>query len=174
VIAHEAAHLWELLMESGKPHQLKPIGLGARDTLRLEMGYSLYGHELSVEHTPLEAGLEWVVKFNKGVFIGKEALLSQKSNTSAALSAGGKKQKLVAFEMVEKAVPRNGCAISVDGRNVGQVTSGSFGPSVNKFIGLGYVDAGLSQDTISIQVRDKVHAAKVVDLPFYKNGTVKK
>jgi aminomethyltransferase len=165
VTAHEAEKLWDLLMTEGAGHGLKPVGLGARDTLRLEMGYSLYGHELSPDITPLEAGLGWVVKFNKGDFIGKESLERQK--------AKGKRQKMVAFEMTDKAVPRNGCKIVVDGKECGSVTSGSFGPSVEKFIGLGYVDAAVNAETIGIQVRDKVYKANVVKTPFYKKGTAK-
>jgi aminomethyltransferase len=173
VTAHEAEKLWDLLMTEGARHGIKPVGLGARDTLRLEMGYSLYGHELLTDITPLEAGLGWVVKLNKADFIGKDALLSQKADTSAPLSASGKKKKLVAFEMMDKAVPRNGCKIVADSTECGLVTSGSFGPSVEKFIGLGYVDAKVNAEAIGIKVRDKVYKANVVKTPFYKQGTVK-
>lgn len=165
VTAHEAVHLWKLLMDQGAAYNLKPVGLGARDTLRLEMGYSLYGHELSIEHTPLEAGLDWVVKGDKEDFIGKKALLNKK--------AKGITQKLVAFEMTEKAVPRNGCKIMVDNTEGGVVTSGSYGPSVDKFIGLGYVAGAIMPESIGIEVRNKVYPARIVSLPFYKKGTVR-
>ena len=120
VAAGGAERLWTALIEAGRPDGIQPIGLGARDTLRLEMKYALYGNDIDETTNPLEAGLGWVVKLAKGDFIGREAI--------EALRARGVARKLVGFEMAERAVPRHGYRLMADGAPVGVVTSGSFGP----------------------------------------------
>lgn len=159
-----AETIWQALVEAGKPLEMKLAGLGARDTLRLEMGYCLYGHELNTSVTPLEAGLGWIVKTNKD-FIGKTALLEQK--------ARGLSRKLIGFRMLEKAIPRQDYPIvNAEGKTIGHVTSGSFSPSLQTAIGLGYVDIAYAQpDTpIGIQIRDRIAAAIICPLPFLKKS----
>jgi aminomethyltransferase len=128
----KAPALWQAILDAGKPKGLLPIGLGARDTLRLEAGFCLYGHELTDDITPLEAGLGWSVKLDKGVdFIGREALARQKQE--------GLKRKRVGIEMQDRNVPRAGYRLLANGQAIGELTSGTLGPTVNKMIGLGYV-----------------------------------
>ncbi len=155
--------VWDKVMEAGANWGIKPIGLAARDTLRLEMGYCLYGNDINDTTSPIEAGLGWITKFNKENFINKEALLNQKEN--------GVTRKLVAFEMTEKGIPRQGYEIvDVEGNIIGNVTSGTMSPSLGKGIGLGYVTKVNSKtdSEFFIQVRKKRIPAKVVRLPFYK------
>ena len=152
--------IWDKIFEVGKPKGLKPIGLGARDTLRLEMGYCLYGMDIDDATSPLEAGLGWIVKFNKD-FVSKEILLEQKEK--------GVERKLVGFEMLDKGISRHGYEIKdFSGMPIGFVTSGTQSPSLGKAIGLGYVRTAFSQlDTqIYIKIRDKLLLAKVVKVPF--------
>jgi len=159
-----AETIWQKLTEAGKSYDMKLAGLGARDTLRLEMGYCLYGHELNPDITPLEAGLGWIVKWNKD-FIGKQALLQQKQE--------GITRRLIGFRMQDKAIPRQGYPIvNQEGKNIGQVTSGSFSPSLQIPIGLGYVETAYAQpDTpIGVQIRDRVAQAIVTQLPFLKKS----
>jgi aminomethyltransferase len=159
--ANETGKLWDALLDAGSKVGLKPIGLGARDTLRLEAKLSLYGNDIDEEHTPHEAGLTWVVK-GKG-FIGEEALARQK--------AEGVQRKLVGFLMKERGTARHGYTIVDDGGNaVGVVTSGSLGPTVGLNIGLGYVPAALAQPGTRLQIdcRGKGAAAEVVQGAFYK------
>ncbi|WP_346237387.1 glycine cleavage system aminomethyltransferase GcvT [Niabella insulamsoli] len=155
-----ADKIWNAIFEAGRPKGLIPVGLAARDTLRLEMGYCLYGNDLSDNTTPLEAGLGWVTKFTK-TFTGKEVLEQQK--------ASGVLRRLVGFELEEKGIPRQGYDIvDKDGSTIGVVTSGTQSPTLGKPIGLGYVKkefAGIGSD-IFIKVRDKQLAAKVVKMPF--------
>lgn len=154
--------LWQDLLKAGESVNIQPIGLGARDTLRLEMRYPLYGHDISEETSPLEAGLGWTVSFSKEDFMGHQALVQQK--------AEGVNRKLVGFEMIGKSIPRQDCAIHMNHEHVGQVTSGSFSPSLNKNIGLGYVPvehSGLG-NKIDIVIRGQEHSAKIVKTPFYK------
>ena len=134
---NQALSLWHHLMEVGKPFGLKPAGLGARDLLRLDMGYFLYGNELTEETTPLEAGAEWVVAFHKGKFVGSAVLEQQKQK--------GLSRRLVGFELLEKAVPRHGMVICCEGHRIGEVTSGNLSPVLQKGIGLGYVTTQYSQ-----------------------------
>lgn len=156
-----APKLWEALMEAGRGDGLVPVGLGARDTLRLEAGYMLYGNDIDETTTPLEAPLNWTVKLDKGEFIGRDVLLAQK--------AQGVERKLVGFEMAERAIPRHGYTLLVGGRRVGQVTSGTFGPWVNKSIGLGYVGREVAQPGgIQVEIRGRALDARIVRLPFYK------
>jgi aminomethyltransferase len=152
--------VWDQLLAEGKVDGATPIGLGARDTLRLEMKYALYGNDIDETTNPLEAGLGWVVKPVKGPFLGRDAIEQAR--------AGGSARRLVGFEMVERAVARHGYPILHDGATVGVVTSGSYGPSVDKYIGIGYVPASLAPvgSAIAIEVRGRGQAARVVKTPF--------
>ena len=159
--APQGPELWAALMESGEPYGIKPIGLGARDTLRLEMAYALYGNDITAETTPLQAGLGWVVKLNKGDFIGREALVQEKT--------AGIKRKLVGFELVDRGVARPQYRILVGGQREGEVTSGTISPSLNKAIGLGYVRTEHAKvgTELQIDIRGKSTHARVASTPFY-------
>ena len=155
-----AEKIWNSIFEKGGPQGLKPIGLAARDTLRLEMGYCLYGNDIDDTTSPLEAGLGWITKFTKD-FTAKEILQKQKE--------AGVGRKLVGFEMIDKGIPRHGYEIKDHtGAQIGYVTSGTQSPSLNKAIGMGYVSKGHSDidHPIYIKVRDKLLQAKVVKIPF--------
>ena len=155
-----ADKIWNAIFAEGTPKGLKPIGLAARDTLRLEMGYCLYGNDLNDNTTPLEGGLGWITKFTKD-FTARTILEQQK--------AEGVKRRLVGFEVIGKGIPRNGYEIcDAEGNSIGQVTSGTQAPSLNKAIGLGYVSTALSGigTEINIKVRDKLIPAKITKLPF--------
>lgn len=156
--------LWRDVLAAGKARGLLPAGLGARDTLRLEAGYCLYGHELDETTNPLEAGLGWTVKLNKGEFIGHDALANIKEQ--------GLKRKLIGIEMVERGVPRGGYAIYAGGRQIGALTSGAPSPTLNKNIGMGYVEAAsaVPGTAVTIDIRGKQTAAQIVALPFYKRN----
>ncbi|WP_461534189.1 glycine cleavage system aminomethyltransferase GcvT [Sinomicrobium sp.] len=154
--------VWDKVFEAGADFGIKPIGLAARDTLRLEMGYCLYGNDIDDTTSPLEAGLGWITKFTKD-FVNAEALKAEKE--------AGVARKLVGFELVEKGIPRHDYEIvNEEGEKTGRVTSGTMSPSLGKGIGLGYVPADKAEpgSTIYIQIRKKAVAAKVVKLPFYK------
>ena len=158
--SRKAVDLWRKLLDAGKEFDLKPIGLGARDTLRIEAGYSLYGYELTEGITPFEADIAFVAKLDKGNFIGSEALSSQKNNL---------KRKIFAFEMIDRGIPRQGYDIFGDGEKIGFVTSGTFSPTFKKPIGMAMmnlngVNAG---DEISIKIRDNFYLAKIVNKPVY-------
>jgi aminomethyltransferase len=158
----DAVTLWRAILAAGQPHGLQPVGLGARDTLRLEARLMLYGNDID-EHThPFEAGLGWVVKLDAGDFIGREAL--------RAIKAAGFDRKLVGFEMTERGIARHGYPILAGGERVGEVTSGSPGPTVGRNIGLGYVPKALSKvgTALGIEIRGKQVGAVVVTTPFYK------
>ncbi|OAB78980.1 glycine cleavage system aminomethyltransferase GcvT [Cochleicola gelatinilyticus] len=158
----EVAQVWTKVMEAGAEFGIKPIGLAARDTLRLEMGYCLYGNDIDDTTSPLEAGLGWVTKFTKD-FVNSDNLKQQKED--------GVQRKLVGFELNERGIPRQGYAIvDADGTKIGEVTSGTMAPSVNKGIGLGYVPTALSKPgtEIIIQIRKNTVPATVVKTPFYK------
>lgn len=159
----EVEQVWDKVLEAGSSYGIKPIGLAARDTLRLEMGYCLYGNDIDDTTSPLEAGLGWVTKFTKD-FVNSEALAKEK--------ARGAERKLVAFELDERGIPRQGYDI-VDGqgKKIGVVTSGTMSPSLAKGIGLGYVPKIFSElgSKINIQVRKNALPATVVKLPFYKS-----
>ncbi|MBS1919781.1 MAG: glycine cleavage system aminomethyltransferase GcvT [Bacteroidetes bacterium] len=155
-----ADKIWNAIFEIGEPQGLKPVGLGARDTLRLEMGFCLYGNDIDDTTSPLEAGLGWITKFTKD-YTAKPILEKQKYE--------GVKRKLVGFEMKDKGIPRHGYEIKDgSGIKIGVVTSGTQSPSLNKAIGLGYVDVKYStlDSEIFISVRDKLLRAQVVKLPF--------
>jgi glycine cleavage system T protein len=155
-----ANKIWDAIFDIGKPQELKPIGLGARDTLRLEMGYCLYGNDIDDQTSPLEAGLGWITKFNKD-FTAKQTLEQQK--------AEGIERKLVGFEMTEKGIPRHGYEIKdFSDMVIGVVTSGTQSPSLGKAIGMGYVRKAFTplDTTIYIKVRDKLLQAQIVKMPF--------
>lgn len=158
----DAEHIWNAIFKAGEPFGIKPIGLGARDTLRLEMGFCLYGNDIDDTTSPLEAGLGWVTKFNKE-FTNSEALQQQKQD--------GIKRKLVGFEMIDRGIPRHDYEIAdAEGNNIGRVTSGTQSPSLQKAIGLGYVATEFSKEgtEIFINIRDNKIKAKVVKPPFNK------
>lgn len=156
--------VWQALLEAGKPHGLKPCGLGARDTLRLEMKYPLYGHELSDETHPLEAGLGWVTKLDKSDFVGKAALVAAKEK--------GLTRSLIGFKMLERGIPRQGYSVySGDGAQaLGTVTSGTQSPSLSQAVGVAYVPPSHSAvgTRITIDIRGAKIPAEVVPTPFYK------
>jgi aminomethyltransferase len=155
-----ANRIWDAIFEAGAAAGIKPIGLGARDTLRLEKGFCLYGNDIDDFSTPLEAGLGWITKFTKP-FTASEYLQKQKTN--------GVEKKLVGFEMVDKGIPRHDYRIKdAEGNLIGRVTSGTQSPSLQKAIGLGYVLTEFSSldSEIYIEVRDKLLKAKVVKIPF--------
>lgn len=160
----EAEQVWNKVFEAGAAFDIKPIGLAARDTLRLEMGFCLYGNDIDDTTSPLEAGLGWITKVGKDAdFIDKDFLTKQKE--------AGVTRKLIAFEMIDRGIPRHDYTIAdANGNAIGRVTSGTMSPSMKKAIGLGYVtldhkDVG---SEIFIQVRNKSLKAEVVKLPFYK------
>lgn len=160
----DAAGIWRALFEKGEPHGLKPAGLGARDTLRLEAKMALYGNDIDDTTTVLEAGLGWICKFKKGDFNGRDVLLKQKEE--------GLKRKLIGFEMIDRGIARHGYPVVKDGKEIGYVSSGSFSPYLKKSIGLAYlpidmIDVGTE---FIIAIRKKELTARVVETPFYKKG----
>ncbi len=158
----DALHVWNEVLKAGNGFGIKPIGLAARDTLRLEMGFCLYGNDIDDSTSPLEAGLGWITKFNKD-FVDADFLKKQKED--------GITRKLIAFEMIDRGIPRSGYEIADENGNViGNVTSGTMSPSLKKAIGLGYVKKDFSkiENSIYIAVRNKKLKASIVKLPFYK------
>jgi aminomethyltransferase len=160
----DAPKIWEAVFKAGEEFGIKPIGLAARDTLRLEMGYCLYGNDINDTTSPIEAGLGWITKFTDyKEFINKSFLLKQKQE--------GTSHKLVGFEMVDKGIPRHEYEIvDAQGNKTGEVTSGTMGPSVKIPIGMAYVPSALSKEgsEIHVKIREKILRAKVVKFPFYK------
>ena len=160
----EAEQVWDKVFEAGKDFGIKPIGLAARDTLRLEMGFCLYGNDIDDTTAPLEAGLGWITKLQKDAdFVDKDRLAKMKEE--------GVQRKLVAFEMIDRGIPRHDYEITdVDGTTIGRVTSGTMSPSMKKAIGLGYVSMDFSkiETEIYVKVRNKLLKAHTVKLPFYK------
>ena len=157
-----AESVWTAIFEAGEEFGIKPIGLGARDTLRLEMGYCLYGNDISDNTSPLEAGLGWVTKFTKP-FVGSEILLAQKSE--------GLKNKLVGLELLERGIPRPHYEVTnADGNKLGEVTSGTHSPTLQKGVALAYVPAACAKPgtELFIKVRERLFKARVVRLPFVK------
>jgi len=161
----DAEHIWNAVFEAGKEFGIQPIGLAARDTLRLEMGYCLYGNDINDTTSPIEAGLGWITKFTENKnFIDKSKLFEQKKN--------GTKIKLVGFETIDKGIPRHEYEIcDSKGNNIGHVTSGTMSPMRKSGIGMGYVNSEFAKlDTeIYIKIREKLIKSKVVKTPFYKN-----
>lgn len=158
----DAEKIWDAIFQAGQSQGIKPIGLGARDTLRLEMGFCLYGNDIDDTTSPIEAGLGWITKFTKE-FTNSAALKAQKD--------AGVSRKLVGFEMIERGIPRHDYEIlDASGNKIGKVTSGTQSPSLQKAIGMGYVDAAFAKEgsEIYISVRDKAIKASVVRIPFYK------
>lgn len=160
----DAKKIWDAIFEAGKPEGIKPIGLGARDTLRLEMGFCLYGNDLDDTTSPIEAGLGWITKFVDGKdFTNRAELERQKKE--------GVSRKLCAFELVDKGIPRHGYAIvDAEGKEIGHVTSGTMSPVLKKGIGMGYVQTAYAKPgtEIYIQVRNRNLKAQVVKAPFRK------
>ena len=159
--AEDATPLWDALLEAGKPEAIQPAGLGCRDSLRLEMAYRLYGSDMDDDATPLEAGLGWVVKLDKGDFVGRDALLRQK--------AAGLSRKLVGFQLSQAGIARHGYPVVQDGREIGVVTSGTKSPSLGTSIGLAYLPPALAAEgsTFAVDIRGRPVAATVVKTPFY-------
>jgi aminomethyltransferase len=152
--------MWDAVFEAGKEFGIKPIGLGARDTLRLEMGFCLYGNDIDDTTSPIEAGLGWITKFTKN-FTNRAAIEKHKTE--------GVSRKLVGFEMIDRGIPRHDYLIAdANGNIIGKVTSGTQSPSLNKAIGMGYVQTAFSktETEIFIIIRDKPVKAKVVKMPF--------
>ena len=162
-----AAVVWRRLLEAGREEGLIATGLGARDSLRLEMGYALYGNDLDETRTPLEAGLGWVVKLDKGDFVGRDALVKQKE--------AGVREKLAGFRLLERGFPRHGYPLQVDGAPAGEVTSGVLSPSLGEGIGMAYLPAAVAKPgtRIELLIRSQAVPAEVVRPPFYKQGTAR-
>ena len=159
--AGDSERLWDALLEGGRADGAAPIGLGARDTLRLEMRYALYGNDIDDTTNPLEAGLGWVVKPAKGEFIGREAI--------ERVRAAGPARRLVGVEMTERAVARHGYPVVKDGAPVGVVTSGSYGPSVDRYIAMAYVASAHAAvgTELGVEIRGQAKSARVVKTPFH-------
>jgi len=157
----DTPRLWKALLAGGAPDGVAPIGLGARDTLRLEMRYTLYGNDIDQTTNPLEAGLGWAVKAGKGPFVGRDAI--------ERVRADGPRRRLVGIEMADRAIARHGYPVVKDGRALGVVTSGSYGPSVDRSIALAYVDAAHAAvgTELGVEIRGQARAARVVRTPFY-------
>jgi aminomethyltransferase len=160
----KAPALWERLLEVGAAAGIQPCGLGARDTLRFEACMHLYGNDIDDTTTPLEAGLEWIVKLDKGPFLGRDALVRQQ--------AAGVTRRLVGFEMTERGIARHGYPILSGGKLVGDVTSGTHAPTLGKALGLGYVPVALAPlgSKLDIEIRGQGVAAQVVATPFYRRA----
>ncbi len=160
----DAADVWRRLLEVGGPLGLVPAGLGARDTLRLEAAMALYGHELDDSTTPLEAALEWTVKWKKGDFIGRDALMVQRE--------AAPERRLAGFEVTGRGIARQGSPVFLDGAEIGAVTSGTWSPTFEKALGMAYVRAGNEAPglEIELEVRGRKLAGRTVELPFYRRG----
>ena len=168
VAADDAVAIWRALIEAGADHGILPPGLGCRDSLRLEMGYALYGNDLDADHTPLESGLSWIVKMDKGPFVGREALVAQKET--------GLPSRLVGFRLHDRGFPRPGYAMVSDGEEVGTVTSGTASPSLGFGVGMAYVRPDLAKPgtRLHVRIRNKELEAEVQRPPFYKDGSIKR
>jgi len=158
----DAPEVWDRLLEAGGPDGLEPAGLGARDTLRLEAGMALYGHEIDSTTTPWDAGLDWIVKLDQGDFVGRDALVAARER--------GSERRLVGFEGIGRGIARQGHRLLDAGRVVGNVTSGTFSPTFEKAIGMGYVEAGRAEPGTELvaDVRGREVPVRIVPLPFYK------
>ena len=157
----KVSEVFRSLMEQGRSYGIQPIGLGARDTLRIEMGYPLYGNEIDNNPTPLDAGLGWVIKFDKGEFLGRGSLLKQKEQ-------GSPRRKLVGLKLLTRGVPRAHYQVFKNGESVGEVTSGTFSPTLNTGVGLCYVSSEYSDigNHLDVKIRDQLVATEVIQLPF--------
>ena len=158
---NDTERVWTALLDAGKSVDAAPIGLGARDTLRLEMRYALYGNDIDATTNSLEAGLGWVVKPAKGDFLGKAAI--------ERVRADGPRRRLVGIEMADRSIARHGYAVLVNGRRVGEVTSGSYGPSVDKSIAMAYLETELAAvgTAVDVEIRSHARSARVVKTPFH-------
>jgi aminomethyltransferase len=167
VPADDAVLVWTRLLAAGEGDGLVPVGLGARDSLRLEMGYLLHGNDADEQRTPLEAGLAWVTKLDKGDFVGRDALMRQKEQ--------GVAERLIGIELTERGLPRRGYPLRRAGETIGTVTSGGHSPMLEKGVALGYVRADLAKSGTDLEVviRDRGVAAVLARPPFYKQGTVR-
>ncbi len=157
--------IWSAVLDEGAAAHVEPVGLGARDTLRLEMGYSLYGSEMDASRIPPEAGLMWVTRLSKGDFIGRDAIVRRMDE--------GINERIVGFELTGRGVPRPGHRIFVGDDEVGHVTSGTFSPSLGRGIGLGYVRSDVTGE-LSVDIRGSHIEAHTVSLPFYREGSVRR
>jgi aminomethyltransferase len=166
--SEEAEKIWDVIMEEGKQYDISPCGLGARDLLRLEMGYCLYGTDITTETTPLEANLSWVVSFDKEFFIGKDILLKKKRE--------GVKRKLAGIRVPGRRIPRYGYNILKKRKEIGVVTSGNFSPTLNSSIALGYIQSNYEKEgtRVEVEIRDKLAEGEIVRLPFWKNGSLRR
>lgn len=154
------SRLWDNLLAKGRSLGVAACGLGCRDTLRLEAGYLLYGQDIDDEHSSLEAGYEWVVKFEKGDFIGRDVLLEQKKK--------GLKRRLTALKLLDRGVPRSECPVLSRGREIGRLTSATFSPTLSMGIGVGYLPTDVESKELAIEIHGKPCAAAATDQPFYK------
>jgi len=167
--ADSAADVWRSLSKSNGSHApAAPAGLGARDSLRLEMGYALYGNDLDEDHTALESGLGWIVKLNAGDFVGREALATQKAN--------GVSRRLTGIRLTQRGFPRRGYPIVHDNTRVGTVTSGVASPSLGAGVALGYLPVALAKPgtDVGILIRGKAIPARTQRPPFYTNGSIRR
>ncbi|MEZ4417432.1 MAG: glycine cleavage system aminomethyltransferase GcvT [Gemmatimonadota bacterium] len=168
VAADAAAPLWRRLLEVGAPLGLKPAGLGARDSLRLELGYALYGNDLDESRNPIEAGLSWIVKLDRGEFVGRDVLVRTKEK--------GPAQRLVGLRLTERAFPRAGYPVVAGGEEVGALTSGTLSPTLGCGVALAYVPAALAKagTALSVRIRGKDFGAQVERPPFYRDGSIRR
>lgn len=168
VPADDAGVVWDALLEAGESHGLVPAGLGARDSLRLEVGYALYGNDLDEEHTPLEAGLGWITKLDRDPFVGREALRRQKE--------AGVERKLVGLRLTDRGFPRPGYDVVHGDRVVGSVTSGTVSPTLQAGIALAYVPASMADPgtELGVRIRDSAVPARVQKPPFYTDGSIRR
>ena len=157
-----AKRVWDMVLAQAKPYGVQPVGLGARDTLRVEAGLRLYGTDMDAATSPIEVGLDWTVAIGKAGFIGQDVLVRQRQE--------GVSRKFVGFELSQGPVPRHGADLTVDGRRVGVVTSGTFSPILGRPLGMGYVEPALAKPgtMLTVTVRAQKYAATVVKMPFWK------
>jgi len=162
-----AAELWDLAIQAGAGAEMTLVGLGARDSLRLEMRYALYGHEIDAETNPIAAGLGWICKPDKGDFIGRDAIVRMKETRPDP--------RLACLELGPRAIPREHYKVIADGEPVGAVRSGVFSPSLQRGIATAYLPRALTRPgtDLNVEIRDHLESAKVVKPPFYKNGSLK-
>jgi aminomethyltransferase len=164
----DAPKLWRALLEAGKAHGLVPAGLGARDTLRLEVGYPLYGNDLDRTHTALESGLGWIVKLDRGDFVGKDALVRQKER--------GPVRRLTGIRLTERGFPRPGYPVFSGGREVGKVTSGTVSPTLGEGVALAYLPVELTEPgtAVAVKIRNQKVEGVVQRPPFYRDGSLRR
>ena len=163
-----AVRLWRRLLEVGAEHGLKPAGLGSRDSLRLELGYALYGNDLDETRNPIEGGLSWIVKFDKGDFVARDVL--------ERVKAEGPAERLVGLRLTERAFPRAGYAVVSEGAEVGTLTSGTLSPTLGEGIALAYVPAALAKagTELGVRIRGRDFGARVERPPFYRDGSIRR